>query len=81
MDIFENVDKNSMNNFVELLFFDMDSNEPPVETTPQVVRDIMLFTEEELNNLVSFELSYLGLNFGDFRFSDMFFAKSTNDKD
>lgn len=53
MDIFENVDKNSMNNFVELLFFDMDSNEPPVETTPQVVRDIMLFTEEELNNLVS----------------------------
>ncbi|ENN80555.1 hypothetical protein YQE_03020, partial [Dendroctonus ponderosae] len=39
LDIFENVDKNSMSNFVELLFFDMD---------------IMLFTEEELNNLVYF---------------------------
>ncbi|XP_066253763.1 receptor-mediated endocytosis protein 6 homolog isoform X2 [Euwallacea similis] len=54
MDIFENVDKNSMNSFVELLFFDVDSNEPPVETTPQVERDIMLFTEEELNNLICF---------------------------
>lgn len=55
LDIFENVDKNGMNNFVELLFFDMDSNEPPIETNPQVVRNIMLFTEEELKNLVTRE--------------------------
>ncbi|XP_048517670.1 GTPase-activating protein and VPS9 domain-containing protein 1-like isoform X3 [Dendroctonus ponderosae] len=54
LDIFENVDKNSMSNFVELLFFDMDSSDPPVDTSPEVVRDIMLFTEEELNNLVYF---------------------------
>ncbi|CAH1130720.1 unnamed protein product [Ceutorhynchus assimilis] len=54
LDIFENVDKNSMSNFIELLFFDMDSIDPPVETAPQVIRDIMLFTEDELNNLICF---------------------------
>ncbi|KAH1022384.1 hypothetical protein HUJ04_011797 [Dendroctonus ponderosae] len=30
LDIFENVDKNSMSNFVELLFFDMGSSDRPV---------------------------------------------------
>ncbi|XP_060523833.1 GTPase-activating protein and VPS9 domain-containing protein 1 [Cylas formicarius] len=52
VDIFQSVDKNSMSNFIELLFFDMDCDEPPVECSPEISRDIMLFSEEELNNLL-----------------------------
>ncbi|KAG5884484.1 hypothetical protein JTB14_001279 [Gonioctena quinquepunctata] len=52
-DLFDLLDKNRMNNFIELLFFDMDMEEPPIETSA-ITRDIMLFTESELNNLVSF---------------------------
>ncbi|XP_050296180.1 GTPase-activating protein and VPS9 domain-containing protein 1 [Anthonomus grandis grandis] len=54
MDIFNSIDKNSMGYFLESIFFDMEGNEAPVETSPHVVRDIMLFTEEELNNLICF---------------------------
>nr|XP_023029474.1 receptor-mediated endocytosis protein 6 homolog [Leptinotarsa decemlineata] len=53
-DIFNLLDKNRMNNFIDLLFFDMDTEEPPIESSPAISRDIMLFTEVELDNLVSF---------------------------
>ncbi|CAG9822510.1 unnamed protein product [Phaedon cochleariae] len=51
-DLFNLLDMNRVHNFMELLFFDMDCDEPPVESSPDVTRDIMLFTEFELNNLV-----------------------------
>ncbi|KAL1501413.1 hypothetical protein ABEB36_006736 [Hypothenemus hampei] len=53
-DIFEDIDKNCIGTFVELLFFGMDCPEPPVDTSPEVRRDVMLFTEEELNNLIDY---------------------------
>lgn len=51
-DLFDLLDKNRVNNFLELLFFDMDNEEPPIDLSPVVIRDMMLFTEMELNNLV-----------------------------
>lgn len=51
-DLFDLLDKNRVNNFLELLFFDMDNEEPPIDSSPVVIRDIMLFTELELNNMV-----------------------------
>ncbi|KAJ8934394.1 hypothetical protein NQ314_013435 [Rhamnusium bicolor] len=52
-DLFELLDKNRVNNFIELLFFDMDNEEPPVDSSPLIIRDMMLFTEQELSNLIS----------------------------
>ncbi|KAF7270441.1 hypothetical protein GWI33_016591 [Rhynchophorus ferrugineus] len=53
-DIFENLDKEGIAKFLELLFENMDCPEAPVGSSPMVPRDIMLFTEEELNNMVCF---------------------------
>lgn len=52
-DLFVNLNKNDVMNFIDLLFFDMDSTEPPPGVSPDVTKDIMLFTEDELSNLVS----------------------------
>ncbi|CAH1109453.1 unnamed protein product [Psylliodes chrysocephalus] len=52
-DLFDMLDKSRVCNFIELLLFDMDCEEPPIDTSPSLVRDIMLFTESELNNIVS----------------------------
>lgn len=52
-DLFNQLNKNDVLNFIDLLFFDMDTNEPPTDLAPDISKDIMLFTEEELSNLVS----------------------------
>lgn len=52
-DLFVNLNKNEVLNFMDLLFFDMDTTEPPACVSPDVTKDIMLFTEDELSNLVS----------------------------
>lgn len=52
-DLFDMLDKNKVCNFVELLFFDMDCEDPPIENSPNLSRDLMLFTESELNNIIS----------------------------
>lgn len=52
-DLFSHLNKNDVLNFMELLFFDLDSTEPPTEVSPEISKDIMLFTERELGNLVS----------------------------
>ncbi|KAJ8965805.1 hypothetical protein NQ317_019953 [Molorchus minor] len=53
VDLFDLIEKNRVENFVELLFFDMDGEEPPIKTSPVIKRDTILFTEHELNNLIS----------------------------
>ncbi|CAG9830560.1 unnamed protein product [Diabrotica balteata] len=52
-DVFDLLDKNRVCNFIELLFFDMDCEDPPIDTSPSLSRDIMLFTEAELNNMIT----------------------------
>lgn len=54
-DLFSHLNKNEVFNFIDLLFFDMDSMEPPTGMSPEINKDIMLFTESELSNLVSKE--------------------------
>ncbi|CAG9856957.1 unnamed protein product [Phyllotreta striolata] len=51
-DLFDSLDKDLVCNFIELLFCETDCDEPPVDASPGLVRDIMLFTEGELNNIV-----------------------------
>ncbi|XP_030746066.1 receptor-mediated endocytosis protein 6 homolog isoform X2 [Sitophilus oryzae] len=53
-DIFATVDKEGISNFIEIILTDMDCLEAPVDVSPKISRDIMLFTEEELNNWVCF---------------------------
>ncbi|KAJ8921650.1 hypothetical protein NQ315_010559, partial [Exocentrus adspersus] len=52
-DLFNLLEKSRVDNFLELLFFDVDSEEPPIDSSPNVVRDVMLFTEQELYNMIS----------------------------
>lgn len=52
-DLFSNLNKAEVSNFIDTLFFDMDSTEPPAGMSPEISKDIMLFTEDELSNLVS----------------------------
>ncbi|KAJ8952693.1 hypothetical protein NQ318_021009 [Aromia moschata] len=52
-DLFDLLNKTRVSNFVELLFFDMENEEPPIDSSPVAARDIMLFTEHELNHLIS----------------------------
>ncbi|CAH0553533.1 unnamed protein product [Brassicogethes aeneus] len=53
--VFTRLDKKGILEFLDLLFFEVDNiKEPPVESAPMLIRDILLFTESELYVLVSF---------------------------
>lgn len=53
IDLFRLLDKSRFNDFFEMLFYEID-DEPPVDVSPQMNRSIFLFTEHELNALISF---------------------------
>lgn len=53
-DLFSLLNKNEVLDFIDLLFFDMDTTEPPTGMSPEINKDIILFTENELVNLVSY---------------------------
>nr|CAI5817368.1 unnamed protein product [Callosobruchus analis] len=52
-DVFGELNKNKMLDFLQLLFFDLDKEEPPVDSSPVIIRHIMMFAEQELTNFVS----------------------------
>lgn len=51
-DLFNQLNKNDVLDFIDLLFFGMNTTEPPTSIAPDTNKDIMLFTENELSNLV-----------------------------
>ncbi|VEN49439.1 unnamed protein product [Callosobruchus maculatus] len=52
-DVFGELNKNKMLDFLQLLFFDLDREEPPVDSSPVIIRHIMMFAEQELTSFVS----------------------------
>ncbi|CAH1968556.1 unnamed protein product [Acanthoscelides obtectus] len=52
-DVFGELNKNKMLDFMQLLFFDLDKEEPPVDSFPVIMRHMMMFAEQELTNFVS----------------------------